>query len=72
MKAQRAELLTRLQRALAEDDLTREIAATQNELAAESSSSEFFRQHLAKHQQLATYLQQNLAAQDNILRAVYF
>ena len=68
MRSQRVELLARFQRALLDDDLTRVIASSQNEIGTETS--DFFQQHLAKHQQLATYLQQNLAAQDNILRAL--
>lgn len=67
MKTQRVQLLNRLQRAIQEDDLTRTIASHQNEIKDEK---EFFQEQLKKHEQLLTYLQQNLQAQDNILRAL--
>lgn len=67
MKSQREELLRRFQRAVHEDDLTKRIASHQNEIAEPQS---FFREQLKKHEQLMTYLQQNLQAQDNILRAL--
>jgi hypothetical protein len=67
MKTQRDELLKRLQRSVEEDDLTKSIAAQQNEIKNEY---EFFKQNLKKHEQLVMYLDQNLQAQDNILRAL--
>ncbi len=67
MKSQREELLKRLQRAIHEDDLTKKIASHQNEISEPQS---FFQEQLKKHEQLSTYLQQNLQAQDNILRAL--
>ncbi|CAF0926517.1 unnamed protein product [Brachionus calyciflorus] len=67
MKNQRAQLLHRLQRALQDDDITRVIASRQNEI---TNLSEFFQEQLKKHEQLLTYTNQNLQAQDNILRAL--
>jgi len=68
MKAQRQELFKRLQQAIHQDDLTKTIAAHQNEIT--TSHDEFFSEQLKKHEQLVTYLTQNLNAQDNILRAL--
>ena len=67
MKTQRDELLKRLQRAIQEDDLTKTIASKQNDIEVPAS---FFQEQLKKHEQLITYLNQNLQAQDNILRAL--
>lgn len=67
MKSQRQELSKRFQRAIQDDDLTKVIASRQNEI---SNPSEFFQEQLKKHEQLITYLNQNLQAQDNILRAL--
>ena len=67
MKSQRQELLKRFQRAIQDDDLTKTIASRQNEI---SDANEFFQEQIKKHEQLTTYLNQNLQAQDNILRAL--
>jgi len=67
MKTQREQLLKRFQAAIQEDDITKMIASKQNEI---SSPNDFFGEQLKKHDQLVVYLQQNLQAQDNILRAL--
>lgn len=67
MKTQREQLLKRLQLALQDDDLTKLIASKQNDI---QNPSEFFSEQIKKHDQLVVYLQQNLQAQDNILRAL--
>jgi hypothetical protein len=67
MKIQREQLLTRLKRAIQDDDLTKAIASQQNEIR---DFNLFFEEQMKKHEQLITYLQQNLSAQDNILRAL--
>ncbi len=67
MKTQREQLFKRLQAALQDDDLTKLIASKQNDI---TNTSEFFAEQLKKHDQLQVYLQQNLQAQDNILRAL--
>ena len=68
MKDQREELTKRFLRAIQEDDLTKVIASHQNEIG--ENAGEFFKGHLKKHEQLTTYLLQNIQAQDNILRAL--
>ena len=68
MKDQREELTKRFLRAIKEDDLTKVIASHQNEIG--ENAGEFFKGHLKKHEQLTTYLLQNIQAQDNILRAL--
>jgi len=67
MKVQREQLLRRFQAAIQDDDITKMIASKQNEI---TNPSEFFAEQLKKHDQLVVYLQQNLQAQDNILRAL--
>lgn len=67
MKSQREELVKRFQRAIQGDDLTKTIASHQNDI---TNPEQFFQDQLKKHDQLVTYLQQNLQAQDNILRAL--
>lgn len=66
MRQQRAQLLTRLQLSLKDDDPTQIIAANQNDINPQA----FFAQNLQKHSQLTQYIQQNLLAQENILRAL--
>lgn len=67
MKSQRDELTKRFQRAILDDDLTKVIASHQNEI---EDPNKFFQDQLKKHEQLTSYIQQNLQAQDNILRAL--
>ncbi|RNA28685.1 Tyrosine- phosphatase non-receptor type 23, partial [Brachionus plicatilis] len=67
MKSQRAQLLTRIQKAIQDDDITKIIASHQNEI---QDINVFFQEQLKKHDQLLTYMNQNLHAQDNILRAL--
>ena len=67
MKAQREQLYKRFQAAILEDDITKLIASKQNDI---QNTAEFFKEQLKKHDQLVVYLQQNLQAQDNILRAL--
>ena len=67
MRSQRLELFSRLQKALHDDDLTKSIAGKQNEI---EKPEEFFSEQLKKHESLVSYLQQNLTAQENILRAL--
>lgn len=66
MRQQRVQLVNRLQLSLKEDDPTQTIAANQNEIEPQA----FFAKSLQKHSQLTQYIQQNLLAQENILRAL--
>lgn len=68
MREQRAQLVNRLQLSLKDDDPTQAIAATQNDVGTDPHA--FFAKCLLKHGQLVQYIQQNLVAQENILRAL--
>lgn len=68
MKTQRDQLFIRFKLALQDDDVTRHIASRENDV--QTNESAFFQEQLKKHEQLKQYLEQNLTAQDNILRAL--
>ena len=68
MRQQRAQLLNRLKLSIQDDDLTKVIASRQQDVQTDEAG--FFREQLKKHQELKVYLEQNLSAQDNILRAL--
>jgi tyrosine-protein phosphatase non-receptor type 23 len=68
MKTQRAQFLNRLKLSIQDDDVTKTIASRQNDV--QTNEAVFFQNELKKHEELRTYLEQNMSAQDNILRAL--
>ncbi|XP_033113884.1 tyrosine-protein phosphatase non-receptor type 23-like [Anneissia japonica] len=65
MKSQRKHLEKQLRDKLQNDDITSVIVTKD-----EANRKQFFEEELAKHQTTVTYIEQNLSAQDNILKAV--
>ncbi|XP_071941772.1 tyrosine-protein phosphatase non-receptor type 23-like [Antedon mediterranea] len=65
MKNQRKHLEKQLREKLQNDDITSTIVTKD-----EGDRKKFFEEELAKHQSTVTYIEQNLSAQDNILKAV--
>ncbi|XP_064646276.1 tyrosine-protein phosphatase non-receptor type 23-like [Lineus longissimus] len=65
MKNQRLMLNEQLRKAIQDDDITK-ILVTRGD----TNQEEFFKEQIQKHDQTVTYIHQNLAAQDNILRAL--
>ncbi|XP_064081068.1 tyrosine-protein phosphatase non-receptor type 23-like isoform X2 [Macrobrachium nipponense] len=64
MQAQRARWEDQLRRDLHEDDVTKQLVTNQEDM------EEFFKNELKKHDKLVIPLQQNMAAQNNILQAL--
>ncbi|KAL0126102.1 hypothetical protein PUN28_004908 [Cardiocondyla obscurior] len=67
MRMQRLDLLTKLRDQIAQDDLTRLLVTATSE---SFSLTRLFADQLSKHQSLVNLIEQNLAAQDNILAAL--
>ncbi|XP_011638126.1 tyrosine-protein phosphatase non-receptor type 23 [Pogonomyrmex barbatus] len=67
MRMQRLDLHTKLRDQIAQDDLTRLLVTATSESA---SLDRLFADQLSKHQSLVNLIEQNLAAQDNILAAL--
>ncbi|XP_012225664.1 tyrosine-protein phosphatase non-receptor type 23 [Linepithema humile] len=67
MRMQRLDLHTKLRDQIAQDDLTRLLVTATSESA---SLDRLFADQLSKHQSLVNLIEQNLAAQDNILTAL--
>ncbi|XP_051169498.1 tyrosine-protein phosphatase non-receptor type 23 isoform X2 [Leptopilina boulardi] len=68
MRRQRNELHTKLRDAISQDDLTRILVTATSE--SESSLDQVFAEQISKHQPTVSLIEQNLAAQDNILSAL--
>ncbi|XP_012529695.1 tyrosine-protein phosphatase non-receptor type 23 [Monomorium pharaonis] len=67
MRMQRLDLLTKLRDQIVQDDLTRLLVTVTSESV---SLDRLFSDQLSKHQSLVNLIEQNLAAQDNILAAL--
>ncbi|XP_018043655.1 PREDICTED: tyrosine-protein phosphatase non-receptor type 23 isoform X2 [Atta colombica] len=67
MRMQRLDLLTKLRDQIVQDDLTRLLVTATSESV---SLDRLFADQLNKHQSLVSLIEQNLAAQDNILAAL--
>ncbi|XP_071626389.1 uncharacterized protein Mop isoform X1 [Temnothorax longispinosus] len=67
MRMQRLDLLTKLRDQIVQDDLTRLLVTATSESV---SLDRLFTDQLSKHQSLVNLIEQNLAAQDNILAAL--
>ncbi|XP_011149397.1 tyrosine-protein phosphatase non-receptor type 23 [Harpegnathos saltator] len=67
MRMQRHELHTKLRDSIAQDDLTRLLVTATSE---SNPLDRLFADQLSKHQSLVNLIEQNLAAQDNILAAL--
>ncbi|KDR21340.1 Tyrosine-protein phosphatase non-receptor type 23 [Zootermopsis nevadensis] len=65
MRQQRAMLSTQLRESIFQDDITRQLVTRTGE-----SLDAIFSQELQKHQRCVSLIEQNLAAQDNILKAL--
>lgn len=65
MKQQRAMLATQLRESTCQDDITRQLVTRTGE-----SLDTIFSQEMQKHQRYVSLIEQNLAAQDNILKAL--
>lgn len=66
MKTQRAVLWAQLRDAIHKDDITKVIVTRQSN----QTVSDVFQQELQKHNQLTNLIEQNVAAQDNIMKAL--
>lgn len=67
MRMQRLDLLTKLRDQIVQDDLTRLLVTATSESV---SLDRLFKDQISKHQSLVSLIEQNLAAQDNILAAL--
>ncbi|XP_049813399.1 tyrosine-protein phosphatase non-receptor type 23 isoform X1 [Schistocerca nitens] len=65
MKKQRATLAAQLRESVCQDDITRQLVTRTGE-----SLETIFSQEMQKHQKYETIIEQNLAAQENILKAL--
>lgn len=65
MKKQRATLAAQLRESVCQDDITRQLVTRTGE-----SLETIFSQEMQKHQKYVTIIEQNLAAQENILKAL--
>ncbi|XP_011875510.1 PREDICTED: tyrosine-protein phosphatase non-receptor type 23 [Vollenhovia emeryi] len=70
MRMQRLDLLTKLRDQIVKDDLTRLLVTATSESTPPVSLEQLFSDQLSKHQSLVSLIEQNLAAQDNILAAL--